>query len=298
MNLLAALLESSTEKKKDPVLSTGLTLLNLSLSGESQAGIESGSVVWISGPSDSGRSTLCLTLLAEASQNTSFANYKLVYDDTECQNLDIDGYFGSRVSHRILRRSSYGEQNFWNELMKIDQPCIYVLDSLDGLSASKTGWRVNNKRAGVVFDHFRKCHSILVLAAQEKCVDGKKKVAAGGFAVQFYADYSIRTVRHGEIYRQIIGKRRFVGTGTEINVVKTRGAGKKIGPVPAPVFTGSGYDNTESILEYLRKNGYVAKRGASYFLSGINMDGTLDQLRAFIRDNEQMIAGLIEGRGS
>lgn len=295
MNLLSALLEPSQVPMKYPVLSTGLSLLNLALSGESEVGLQSGSVVWVSGPSDSGRSTLCLTILAEASENGYFSDHALIYDDTEGQNIDIAGYFGNKVNARIRRRASYGEEEFWNEMMDMDRPCIYVLDSLDGLGTSKRGWKVNNQQASCVFAHFRKLGSILVLTAQEKKVDGQKKVAAGGYAVQFYADYCLRTTSGGCIFRPVAGKRRHVGTNTEIGIIKSVSGLQKIDSVPAPVFAGAGYDNAESVLLFMLRVKMAMKRGQVYSIPQFDFAGNLEEVLNFIRDFEPVIVNTVTG---
>ena len=84
MNLYDALnrpylIEEETTKK----LSTGLTVLNYALSGSYRYGLETGSVVLVSGESNSGRTTFGLTVLAEASINPLFSDYTLYYYDTE-----------------------------------------------------------------------------------------------------------------------------------------------------------------------------------------------------------------------
>ena len=296
MNLKAALLGSSLPAARPPVLSTGLTLLNLALSGKSQAGLPTGSVVWVEGPSDSGRSTFCLTLLAEASQDKAFSDYLLVYDDTEGQNLDIAGYFGKKVAKRIVRKSSYGVKNFWDGLLEWESPFVYVLDSLDGLCSARNGWQVNNQRASAAFDAVRKRHSLLILTAQEKCVEGRKKVTAGGFAVRFYADYAIKTACRGEINRQAAGKERIVGTNTEIRVVKSNGGLKKIKTIPAPVFVGCGYDNAESLLMFLLRHKVAKKQGSQYEIPAFGVVGTLEEILVFIRYYETSVIYLVEGK--
>ncbi len=283
MNLRQALLQSTRPEPKRRKLSTGLTLCNLLLSGDCSTGIESGSVVWVSGPSDSGRSTVGLTLLAEASQNADFAGYDLFYNNTEGQQVDLAAYFGTKVAERIRRAGAATHDSFWGYLLLHHRPCVYFLDSLDGLNGTD-GWQKNNDKAKAAFDTVRDRDSILIIASQEKNV-GEKKVAAGGYAVQFYADYGIKTTRLGLITRVIRGKERAIGINTSLSISKSRHGLQKITTIPAPIFSGSGYDNAESLFMYLRRKGFI-KENAGLFewpLFGLKgrFDGMLQEIRTF-----------------
>ena len=295
LDLVSALLQPSGGKKSSVFqkpLSTGLSLLNLAVSGDSADGVGSGSVVWVSGPPDSGRSTVGLTLLAEAVQNVGFTDYTLVLNDTEAQNLDLAQYFGKKVAGRVKRSYAISNEVFWQEIKSLKHPFVYLLDSLDGLESHK-GWKVNNEEANPVFDYVRKRNSILILTSQEKNIESKK-VVAGGFAVPFYADYCLRTTSVGPIVRKIGKKERVLGTNTSITVVKSPAGIGKITVVPAPVFSGSGYDNAESLFMYLRRKNIIEEKAGTYKLSEFGWKGSFDEMIAQIREGESFLSNWIE----
>lgn len=266
-------------------LSTGLSLLNYALSGDYSYGIESGSVVTVLGAPGSGRSTVGLTLLAEAVQNSAFSRYRLLYNDTEMQNVDIVQYFGSKTAKRIEKISS-GVGCFWDELPLISEPFIYVLDSLDGV-ASECAWKLNNERANEAYNSIRQRNSILVIVSQERQVESKK-VSAGGFAFSFYADYSLRTERIGDVLRSVNNRNRVVGTNAAIQVLKTKAHFVDFS-IPAPVFVGYGYDNAESLFMFARQKQLVVERNGKFQFSEFGLTGTHKEMLTFFHQYEQLI---------
>lgn len=140
--------------RKD-LLSTGSTLLNLAMSGYPQGGIAKGWYVHFVGDSQCGKTFFAHQLLAEASINPEFDNYRLVYDDVENGVLmDKQKFFGKRLAERIEPPqvdddgnplySVFAEDMYFNiyDLLtvhpnskKTPKPIIYVTDSLDALSS-------------------------------------------------------------------------------------------------------------------------------------------------------------------
>lgn len=293
MNLTSALLQSSVQQPKisRKQLSTGLSLLNLAMSGDWAYGVESGSVIWISGPSGSGRSTVGLTLLAEATQNIRFSDYRLVCNDTEAQNYNIAAYFGIKVAQRVELSKAATNEDFWNEIRSFRQPFIYLLDSVDGLQTAD-GWKVNNERAKKIFDFVKKMDSIMILTSQEKEVE-EKKVAAGGFAIPFYADYCIRTADSGPLSRTIGKKERVVGQNTTLTPIKSAAGLHKIKAVPAPVFSGSGYDNAESLFMFLRRKNEITEVDGQFFFKYFDWKAKFDGMLRNIREYEQVIVSWV-----
>lgn len=297
LDLRSALLGTHKEQfpQKRRQLSTGLTLLNLLLTGDCSYGIESGSVVWLSGPSDSGRTTVGLTLLAEATQTVDFVNYRLYYNNTEGQDVNIGAYFGNNVAARIRAVQCSDAMAFWEGMRQRGGRSIYFLDSLDGLLNDT--WQINNAYAKDVFDRVRETDSILIIAAQEKLA-GDKRVTAGGFAMPFYADYSIKTIHSGSIVRVIRGKERVLGTNTTLSAIKSKIGIKGAVSVPAPIFSGSGYDNAESLFMFLRRKGVITGTNEYYHFSEFGFEGKFSSLLNDIRQFESMIASWVESRVS
>jgi len=252
MNLVSAMLKESANEKETPfghcLLSTGLTTLNVALSGEPLCGIPAGSVVWITGPPDSGKTCFAFTLFAEANLNASFRRHRFYLNDAESARHKIGRVFGSVLEKRVVHLEDKTHTTFWDRIRKIPVPFVYVLDSIDGLQGDD-GWKVNNQNAKETFDKVRETGSILVFCSQEKIAE-QRKVAAGGSAVPFYADYLFRTEYVSSITEKVGKKYREIGVDTTLTVLKSPKE-PKFRTIPIPIFADHGYSNVEAIFSFL-----------------------------------------------
>lgn len=126
-------------------VSSGMTLLNMALTGRPNYGYPKGSYVYYVGDSSSGKSWLGMNLLAEASRKESFNEHQFVYDNAENGTLmDINYYFGDDVAERLMcpngeafatgQHSRTIKEFYYNIDIAMDRgPCIYIMDSMDAL---------------------------------------------------------------------------------------------------------------------------------------------------------------------
>ena len=181
-------LKSSQQKKsytRDDLLSTGSTLLNLALTGDPAGGFIKGSYVLFVGDTDSGKTFLCLTCLAEACRNPNFDDYRLIYDNKERGALmDIEKFFGPKVLERLEPPSwkTPDERGFSETIEDLyfhlddaldpshGQPFIYIMDSIDSLSSDYEGKKFQEKKTAR-----RKGTK-----AKGDYGDGKAKIHSGG----------------------------------------------------------------------------------------------------------------------
>ena len=278
------------------LLSSGLFTLNCALSGSYSAGIESGSVVWISGSSDSGRTVAALTFLAEAANSMAFDRYNLYFHDTENKRPQIKRLFGNKLSSRLNRITDCSLERFWDSFDDDKFPCLYVLDSLDGLTSDTVGWRVNNKHAKKMFDHIRVHDSILIILSQQKIVDCKK-VSSGGAALPFYSDYIIYTDSLGNRTAHSGEKSRTIGINARFEIIKRKYAGR-FSAMPVPIFSDYGYDNAEAIIDFLVLHRKITVdgifEGAKWTFDDMGWTGVRDELLQYIRENEKVLGYYLE----
>jgi RecA/RadA recombinase len=141
------------KKAKLSLLGTGSTLLNLACSGKARGGFAKGKYILLVGDSESGKTWLSLTCLAEAASTPTFNNYRFIYDNGEDGALmDIARYFGNTVAERLEapnyeadgatpRYSETVEEFYVNVDSAIQRasadkaPFIYILDSENSLSS-------------------------------------------------------------------------------------------------------------------------------------------------------------------
>jgi len=306
ISLERALLKSnSTQQRYRRGLSSGLTTLNIALSNDKEVGIRSGSVVWISGQSDSGRTVAGLTFLAEAVINPEFNNYGLYYHDTENKRPQIQRLFGGNLPARLFRPGGdWTAAAFWQYVAPktgLQAPAdaieegvrhstnVYVLDTLDGLQGVET-WKQNNDYAKEAFDAIRKKDSILIILSQQKAV-GDKKVAAGGAAIPFYADYIIHTEYVNEIQRNISGRNRKIGINSLFSILRT--PDKSINnaiKIPVPIFSDHGYDNPEALFSYLLHTSRIVQKAGRYSFEDMNeYNHSLESMLEYLCGSEVMV---------
>ena len=149
----AAKAAMSAKPKKEAFrqfLSTGSTPLNLACAGRVNGGFPVGHYIYLVGDSNSGKSYLTMTCLAEAALKESFDNYRFIYDGPEGGALmDISKHFGREVARRLEspRQDNKGralhsrtvQEWFYNvdTALSNKQPCIYILDSMDALDTDE-----------------------------------------------------------------------------------------------------------------------------------------------------------------
>lgn len=132
------------KRNRRPGLSSGSTLLNLACTDRTDEAFYPGGRYHIVGDSDSGKSFMANTCMAEAAINPAFAHYKLIYDDAEGgSGFDFGKFFpilkgkvkAPRYDGTEPRPSAYLEDFYDNldDLYQKGEPFIYVLDSMDVL---------------------------------------------------------------------------------------------------------------------------------------------------------------------
>jgi len=132
---------------KGKLLSTGSTTLNLACSGDLRGGFMTGHYYFFVGDSNSGKTFLGLTCLAEAAANPAFDDHRLIYDAVEGGALmDFERFFGKRMASRIepprvvdgqpvFSRTVEEMYDHLDDAYKDGRPFIYIEDSQDALSS-------------------------------------------------------------------------------------------------------------------------------------------------------------------
>jgi len=133
--------------KKEKLISSGCTLLNLAASGKSTGAFQRGTCINIVGGSFAGKSVLAKTILAEMARDPEFTPYTLVEDNIE-YSYELDKQMGSSYKKRVIA-PQYAEdgrplnsevfedmQDSLLALISKGAPFAYSVDSLDALSSS------------------------------------------------------------------------------------------------------------------------------------------------------------------
>ena len=214
----------------DMLLHTGSTLLNLACTNNHRGGFIKGKYHHVVGDSNTGKTFLCDTCLAEAGLNKKFKNYRFIYDDIEGGNLISLKKFFPNVANKIEpprgdRKnpvySHYLEELYdhIDDAVEAGKPFIYIADSMDGLqpmaaekkykkqkAARRKGKddekgsmgmdkaKINSESLRRLMGPLRKSGSILILISQTRdsaAMFSDPKTHAGGRALKFYATFQI-----------------------------------------------------------------------------------------------------------
>lgn len=333
----------AAHKPLDPkgLLSTGSTLLNLALSGKAKGGLYKGNCYHFVGSSDSGKTFITLTCFAEASINKAFADYRFIHDNPEDGALmDMTRFFGPEAARRI--RSPQGtrsepkfsqslEEFYYNldDALTHERPCIYVLDSMDALTAKPDSEkfqklkRQSRKPAGKeqeagsygtakakqnsagmreVFSKLASSDSILIIISQEKMKVGTfvgfgdTTTYAGGLSLKYYSHAQLWSQPVGQIKKNVKGRDRSVGTMCLVKVKKNRQTGQK-SSAKVPIYWSTGIDDTGANVDYLVDEKHWGKSGTKVIAEELGLEMNREDLIVHVEKNDMQdqLQDIVEG---
>lgn len=303
------------------LLSTGSTLLNLACSNSPNGGFRLGRMVNLIGDSSSGKTLQCLSLLAEAAQDSRFDDYQLILDDAEAaQGFNIAYLFGQSLANRIESplKDEDGKplgsdtiqqfQYHVTRLLDSKTPFIYVLDSFDALSSDE-----EIKRMDDAMDSYDKGKEVKGTYAMEKAkVSGRalamivRKLWKSQSIVIIISQtrdnidpmsFSKKTRSGGkalkfyathEIWMAVAGKKkskdRVIGVDSKIKISKNKLTGK-IRECEFPIYYDYGIDDIGSCVDFLVKEGHWKKQALTINAEELGLSATRDKLIRAIEDN-------------
>lgn len=311
--------EESANKVSDTgtaleLLSTGSTLLDLACSDSSKGGFALGRMVNLIGDSSSGKTLLCLSLLAEACSNPRFDDYRIVFDDVEAaMSFDIKRLFGASLDSRIEAPETDDNdepvcsdtiQQFQYHALKAldgDRPVIYVLDSFDALSSDEEVKRVGEamkayddgkeskgtyamekakiggRALAMIVRKLKKTKSIVIIISQTR-----DNIDPMSFQKKTRSGgKALKFYASHEIWmacgKKIKSKERTIGVDAVVKVTKNKITGK-VRDVQFPVFYDYGIDDIGSCIDFMVKEKFWDKTGLTITAAGLDIVGTRAKL--------------------
>jgi len=289
------------------LLSTGSTLLNYVCTGDVRGGFVKGHYISYVGDSDSGKSWIMRTMLAEAANNPEFDNYRLIYDDVEGKELmDLEHFFGKKLVERmeppaldddgnpVCSRTTEEFYFHLHELLSGSRPCIYVLDSQDSLSSDAEVGKFHERKAAkkkgrevagsygdgkakghsanlrIVLGPLKDTGSILLVVSQtrESFSMFERSAYSGGRALRFYATLQLWSSVKSQISRTYKGRKRQIGVECKVAVKKNHVTGRNR-TVIVPILHASGIDYVGSCINWLIEEGVWRKVGQKIEATGL-----------------------------
>ncbi|MGE5385988.1 MAG: recombinase RecA [Betaproteobacteria bacterium] len=284
------------------VVSTGSLGLDLALG---VGGLPRGRVVEIYGPESSGKTTLCLQVIAEMQKlggTAAFIDAEHALDPGYAQKL------GVQVSDLLISQPDNGEQalEIADMLVRSASVDIIVIDSVAALTPkaeiegemgdSMMGLhaRLMSQALRKLTANIKKTNTLVIFINQIRMkigvMFGNPETTTGGNALKFYASVRLDIRRIGGIKKGD----EVIGNETRVKVVKN----KVSPPFREAIFDilyGEGISREGEIIELGVAHKLVDKSGAWYAYKGEKIGQGKDNAREFLKTHPD-IAREIEGR--
>ncbi|OHX14424.1 recombinase RecA [Chromobacterium sphagni] len=274
------------------VISTGSLTLDLALG---VGGLPRGRVVEIYGPESSGKTTLCLQVVAEAQKlggTCAYIDAENALDPQYAQKLGVN------VEDLLISQPDTGEQalEICDMLVRSSGVDIIVVDSVAALvpkaeiegemGDSHVGLqaRLMSQALRKLTGNIKRTNTLVIFINQIRMkigvMFGNPETTTGGNALKFYASVRLDIRRTGGIKKG----EEVVGNDTRVKVVKN-----KVSPpfrqADFEILYGEGISRAGEIIELGVKHGFIDKSGAWYAYNGQKIGQGKDNTREWLKAN-------------
>lgn len=279
-------------------ISTGSISLDAALG---IGGVPRGRIVEVYGPESSGKTTICLHIIAEAQKNgglAAFIDTEHAMDTSYAQKLGVD------VSNLLISQPEYGEQalEICETLVRSNALDVIVIDSVAALTPraeieGEMGDSVMGMQARLMSQALRKLTAavsksnvVLIFTNQlrEKIgvMFGNPETTTGGKALKFYASVrmDIRKIAAIKDGTDVIGNR------TKVKIVKNKVA-PPFKEVEFDIIYNEGISKIGDVID-LAVNKDIVKKGGAWFTYGdLRVQGR-DGLKKVLMDDNALLEKL------
>ena len=280
-----------------PAISTGSVSLDVALG---VGGVPRGRVIEIFGPESSGKTTLCLHIVAEAQKKGGMA----AYIDAE-HALDV-GYarqLGVRTEDLLISQPDTGEQalEIVEMLVRSGGIDVLVIDSVAALvPRAELEGEMGDAHMGVqarlmsqalrkLTGTISKSNTCVIFINQIRMkigvMFGNPETTTGGNALKFYASQRLDIRRIGAIKNgeQVVGSR------TRVKVVKNKVA-PPFREVEFDIMYGTGISREGDILDLAVTENLVEKSGSWFSFDGERIGQGREQSKEFMKEHPEVTA--------
>ncbi len=277
------------------VVSTGSLGLDIALG---IGGLPRGRVVEIYGPESSGKTTLCLQVVAEVQKAGGVAAY---VDAENALDPVYAGKLGVNVPDLLISQPDTGEQGLeitdmlvrsgGIDLIVIDSVAALVPraeiegemgDQLPGLQA-----RLMSQALRKLTSNIKRTNTLVIFINQIRMkigvMFGSPETTSGGNALKFYASVRLDIRRTGSIKKN----EEVIGNETRVKVVKNKVA-PPFREAHFDILYGEGISREGEIVELGVEHKIVEKSGAWYAYKGEKIGQGKDNARDYLRDHPEL----------
>lgn len=285
-----------------PTISTGALSLDIALG---VGGVPRGRIVEIYGPESSGKTTVCLHIIANAQKaagQCAFIDTEHALDPTYAKVLGVD------TENLLVAQPDCGEDalNMTETLVRSNALDVLVIDSVAALVPraeieGQMGDSHMGLQARLMSQALRKLTG--VIGKSKTCVIftnqirekigimfGNPETTTGGNALKFYS--SIRMdIRRIQWIKSSTGD--VIGNRTRVKVVKNKLA-SPFKEAEFDVMYAEGISRAGSILDVANNLGIIEKRGSWFSFDGTHIGQGREQSKQAIQEDESLQAKLLE----
>ncbi len=267
-------------------------------------GIPRGRVTEIYGPESSGKTTLCLHVVANAQRAGGVAAY---IDAEHALDTDYAQKLGVDIENLLVSQPDTGEQalEICEILVRSGAVDIVVIDSVAALvpkaeiegemGDSHVGLQARlmsqalRKLTGAIARS--KTSVVFINQLREKIgvMFGNPETTTGGKALKFYASVRLDIRRIGPVK----DKEEVVGSHVRVKVVKNKVA-PPFKQAEFDIMYAEGISHTSLLVDIGSESGIIEKSGAWYSYNGQRIGQGRENAKMFLKDNESMMLEIEE----
>jgi recombination protein RecA len=292
---------ADTPREKIAAIPTGAINLD---AATGVGGVPRGRITEIYGPESSGKTTLCLHLVANVQRNGGVAAY---VDAEHALDIDYARKLGVNIEELLVSQPDTGEQGLEivEILVRSGAVDIIVIDSVAALvpkaeiegdmgdshvglqarlmsqALRKLAGAINRSNSAVVF--------INQLREKIGVMFGNPETTTGGKALKFYASLRMDIRRIGPVKE----REAIIGSRVRVKVVKNKVA-PPFKQAEFDVLFDEGISHTSLLVDLASEGNIIQKSGAWYSYGDQRIGQGRENAKLFLRDNPQLQAEVEE----
>ena len=258
-------------------------------------GMPRGRIIEIYGPESSGKTTLALSVIAQAQKKggtCAFIDAEHALDPAYAKKIGVD------LENLLISQPDAGEQalEITDTLVRSGAIDVLVVDSVAALVPKaelegEMGDSHMGLHARLMSQALRKLtatvsrsNTLVIFINQIRMklgvMFGNPETTTGGNALKFYASVRIDIRSTGKIK----DKEDIIGSQTRVKIVKNKVA-PPFKTVDFDIMYGEGISKTGELIDLGMKAGYVEKAGAWFSYNGEKLGQGRENAKIFLRDN-------------
>ena len=289
-----AIMRLGSKSKMDlDIVKTGILPLDIALG---VGGLPKGRIVEVYGPEASGKTTLCLSVVAQVQREkgvAAFVDVEHALDPSWAKTLGVD------LDNLLISQPDAGEQalEITESLIRSGGVDLVVVDSVAALvpraeiegemGDSHMGLqaRLMSQALRKLTANIKKSNTLVIFINQIRMkigvMFGNPETTTGGNALKFYSSVRLDIRRLGSIKK---GEDQIIGSETRVKVVKNKVA-PPFRQAEFDILYGEGISREGELIELGVQQELIEKSGAWYSYKGKKFAQGKDNARLYFKDN-------------